>query len=408
MTPRLRQAQGAQGGDDDLIGEDHPFVHHRATTAAAAPTGANGPNKGNTGIGPMGGEAGGQTRLDLQGDFSEDTAFLSCDDVNEIARHLHPNGTQDAGWHTIAAQHELAALPHIGSSEEYDELEHGSAEQLTRQVLTIEIHIAVLEILGLAMGNSQSVSSSDSEKNAQDCLARLRPKLEENPTWCRLLTAERPMGKIRWWARPAALAEFEGLRQERLARAHSAREVARAETQPTSAGRMYLRTGDQAPAVANFPRSSRVQSPSTEEALVLLTQFDTTRLLTGEDGLTLRSMAHAAIPNAWLSLQYSSWTCTMLQPLRNAGKSEAACVEAFFMHVQKMFNLPNLFRLSLTQLKALRQEDPIAGAAFLLRVSCRRVSRPCNLLITRGGRSGNSQWNRPVVTSFCVVWCQSI
>ena len=111
MTPRLRQAQGAQGGDDD--GEDHPFVH-RATTAAAAPTGANEPTTGNTGIGPMGGEAGGQTRLDLQGEFSEDTAFLSCDDVNEIARHLYPNETQDAGWHTIAAQQELAALPHIG------------------------------------------------------------------------------------------------------------------------------------------------------------------------------------------------------------------------------------------------------------------------------------------------------
>ena len=37
------------------------------------------------------------------------------------------------------------------------------------------------------MGNSQSVSSTDSEKCAQDCLARLRPKLEEHPTWCRLL-----------------------------------------------------------------------------------------------------------------------------------------------------------------------------------------------------------------------------
>ena len=49
MTPRLRQAQGAQGGDGVLNGEDHPFVH-RATTAAAAPTGANGPTTGNTGI----------------------------------------------------------------------------------------------------------------------------------------------------------------------------------------------------------------------------------------------------------------------------------------------------------------------------------------------------------------------
>ena len=52
--------------------------------------------------------------------------------MNEIAQRLYPIKTQDAGWHTIAAQQELAALPHIGSSEEYDELEHGSAEQLTR------------------------------------------------------------------------------------------------------------------------------------------------------------------------------------------------------------------------------------------------------------------------------------
>ena len=166
MTPRLRQAQGAQGGDDDLNGEDHPFVH-RATTAAAAPTGANEPTTGNTGIGPMGGEAGGQTRLGLQEQFAEDTAFLGYGNVNETARHLYPNETQNAGWHTIAAQHELAALSHIGSSEEYDELEHGSAEQLIRQVLAIEMHIAVLEVLGLPMSNSQSISSIDSEKCAQ-------------------------------------------------------------------------------------------------------------------------------------------------------------------------------------------------------------------------------------------------
>ena len=71
---------------------------------------------------------------------------MSCDDMNEIARHLYPSETQDAGWDTIAAQHELAALPHIGSSEKYDELEHGSAEQLTRQVLTIEMHIRRCQI----------------------------------------------------------------------------------------------------------------------------------------------------------------------------------------------------------------------------------------------------------------------
>ena len=112
MTPRLRQAQGAQGGGND--GEEHPFVH-RASTAAAAPTGANEPTTGNTGIGPMGGEAGGQTRLDLQEEFAEDTTFLGYDEVNEIARHLYPSETQDAGWHTIAAQQELAALPTISS-----------------------------------------------------------------------------------------------------------------------------------------------------------------------------------------------------------------------------------------------------------------------------------------------------
>ena len=195
--------------------------------------------------------------------FVTSSRLPSHSETGVVLHPLLPTLMTHARFYLIAAPPcaALASLRSLLSTGGDDELEHGSAEQLTRQVLTIEMHIAVLEILGLPMGNSQSVSSLYSEKNSQDCLARLRPKLEENPTWCRLLTAERPMGKIRRWARPAALAEFEGLRQERLARAHSAREVARAETKPTSAGRMYLRTGDQAPAdrAANGGNRSRAR-----------------------------------------------------------------------------------------------------------------------------------------------------
>ena len=48
--------------------------------------------------------------------------------------------------------------------------------------------------------------------------------------------------------------------------------------------------------------------------------------------------------------------------------------QAFFMHVQKMPNPLNLFRLSLTQLKAPRQEDLITGATFLLRFMQTRIT----------------------------------
>ena len=365
FTPRGRA--GPQGAEQDGdAGDDQRMGQRRATTAADASTGAN--TVAGTGNHPA---AGGGTRTDLLEEVeAADLTSLGDDEVKQMTRLVAPDETQDATWQAVSAQQELTRLPELESTEDYEELEPDEALELARRVLKIELHLVCLEVLEIQI----SAAVSPAEKYARECLARLRGRLEEDPVWCRLLTAERPMGKIRRWARLAARSEFDGLLQSRRANEPAQASGVNAARAEQGGSRFYLRSGEQAPAVANFPRTSNIRTPTTEEALVLLAQFDTTRLLTGEDGLTLRNVQHAAVPNAWLASQYSSWTRTLLPPLQAAGKTEAECVLAFFEHVQKMFNVPNLFRLSLTQLKAIQQDDLIAGSAFVLRFMQARIT----------------------------------
>ena len=63
----------------------------------------------------------------------------------------------------------------------------------------------------------------------------------------------------------------------------------------------------------------------------------------------------------------------MLLALKASDCPEHECVYAFFTHVQKMFNMPYLYRLSLEQLKGAKQTDLAAGASYVLQFMQARV-----------------------------------
>ena len=77
----------------------------------------------------------------------------------------------------------------------------------------------------------------------------------------------------------------------------------------------------------------------------------------------------------------------MLPALKDSGCPEHECVYAFFVHVQKMFNLPNLYRLSLEQLKGIKQTELVAGASYVLQFMQARV-----ITMQLANRTGRCQW----------------
>ena len=120
---------------------------------------------------------------------------------------------------------------------------------------------------------------------------------------------------------------------------------------------------------------------------VVLQFVDIGILMTAEEGLTMRNLQHASRFNAWLSQQCSQWTNTMLPALRQNGCPEHECLHCFFTHVQKMFNMPNLYRLSLEQLKGAKQTELVAGASYVLQFMQARV-----VTMQLADRTGRSQW----------------
>ena len=66
---------------------------------------------------------------------------------------------------------------------------------------------------------------------------------------------------------------------------------------------------------------------------------------------------------------------------------EHECVYASFTHVQKMFNMPNLYSLSLEQLKGGKQTELVAGASYVLQFMQARV-----ITMQLANRTGRCQW----------------
>ena len=93
----------------------------------------------------------------------------------------------------------------------------------------------------------------------------------------------------------------------------------------------------------------------------------------------MHNLQHASRFNAWLMQQCSQWTNTMLPALRANDCPEHECVYAFFAHAHKMFNMPNLYRLSLEQLKGAKQTELVAGASYVLEFMQAHVVTICSV-----------------------------
>ena len=60
---------------------------------------------------------------------------------------------------------------------------------------------------------------------------------------------------------------------------------------------------------------------------------------------------------------------------------------AFLTHVQKILNMPNPYRLSLEQLKGVKQTELVAGASYVLQFMQARV-----ITMQLANRTGRCQW----------------
>jgi len=96
------------------------------------------------------------------------------------------------------------------------------------------------------------------------------------------------------------LAELRATTKAAVESRESRQAARRGEDKPRS---LYLRTGEQASAMAEFMRSSSRERPNTAAALELFGQIDSTILMTSEEGLTMRNLQHASHFNAWLAQQ---------------------------------------------------------------------------------------------------------
>ena len=378
MTPRNRQATVAladEGDDDRLVNE------RGAITEAVAPRGtAGGPPE--HGEGKEDDLEGAGAALGREIREEEAPTSLSDEEAALIAFEMLPSDVQDASWQYITGKHTLEKLIDVVNLEQYEGLTMEEQEGLVHGVFRVEIHMAVLEILSDSFG---AAAVDYQQTVAQEQLAALRSLVNKNPTWCWVTTETgRPPCRIRRWTKPMAtkcLAEFRSTSKAAMESRQAAR---RGDDKPRS---LYLRTGEQASAMAEFIRSSSRDRPSTATALELFGQIDSVILMTAEEGLTMRNLQHASRFNAWLSQQCSQWTNTMLPALRQNGCPEHECVHCFFTHVQKMFNMPNLYRLSLEQLKGVKQTELVAGASYVLQFMQARV-----VTMQLADRTGRSQW----------------
>ena len=98
--------------------------------------------------------------------------------------------------------------------------------------------------------------------------------------------------------------------------------------------------------------------------------------------------------HAWLALQYSSWVLTNLKRLRLSGLSDIDAIDHFYVHIQQLFNMNRLYRLSLEKLKKVAQTELSGGSSFCLNFMHERyclvfsaIATPATPRTPAGGRA---------------------
>ena len=389
LTPRSRRAPDAAAIDDDP--GDDPGMVARRTAVTTATLESTRVEQASERLG-LDGRTLPRTRgSDLRDEIEEETSATSLndDEVQEIVHELLQERNIDAAAEFVFGRSELERLVHLSSDEEYDQLEPEDQAAVVHQILKFELNLSVLGFL-----SSQSPHGSTPAAQAafaQGRWAALQELAVEHPTYVWLTTTKaRPGGSISRWSRITAARALEPfyIEQAKAAAQHADNDAGRKGGGARESGtRLYLRTGEQASAMAEFPRSSSRERPETAQALELFGKIDSILLLTDEDGMSMRNVQHAVRSHSWLQTQYASWSQTMYEPMKLSGAAESDCVAAFFKHIQRMFNMPNLYRMSLQQLKQLAQIDVTGGASFVLQWMQARA-----ITMQLADRTGRSQW----------------
>ena len=115
-----------------------------------------------------------------------------------------------------------------------------------------------------------------------------------------------------------------------------------------------------------FPVNNKPEKPGLEQALLLYHTIEKSKTMTPTEGKTLRNLEHAVPTHAWLALQYASRVLTKLKRLRASGVSGTDTIGYFYLHIQKLFNMSRLYRLSLENLKKVAQTELSGGSSFCL------------------------------------------
>ena len=140
-----------------------------------------------------------------------------------------------------------------------------------------------------------------------------------------------------------------------------------AATSAASTRTVTIWSGENASAMSPFPVNNKSEKPGLERTVLLYQMIEKSKIMTPTEGKTLRNLEeHAVSKHAWLALQYSSWVLTKLKRLRASGVSDIDAIDHFYLHIQQLFNMNRLHRLSLEKLKKVAQTELSGGSSFCL------------------------------------------
>ena len=295
---------------------------------------------------------------DLGSDLEQEEAVtsLSTQDAMRVAESLSVEGPKQALSLGLMAQKKLQDAQFFVDNEAFSSFPKDQQEQLLKDLLQIELARNVLS----------NFASNSANTSAAASLTRLEQRLSTDPVWLMLSTTDAaPAAKINQWMIKTAHKLAEILEVD-IAQRLGEQISPPAASSAASTRTVTIRSGENASAMSPFPVNNKPEKPGLEQTLLLYHMIEKAKIMTPLEGKTLRNLEHAVSKHAWLALQYSSWVLTKLKRLRLNGVSDTDAIDHFYLHIQQLFNMNRLYRLSLEKLKKVAQTELSGGSSFCL------------------------------------------
>ena len=295
---------------------------------------------------------------DLGSDLEQEEAVtsLGTQDAMRVAESLSVEGPKQALSLGLMAQKKLQDVQFFVDNEAFSSFPKDQQEQLLKDLLQIELARNVLSNFASNSANSSAAAS----------LTRLEQLLSTDPVWLMLSTTDAaPAAKINQWMIKTAHKLAEILEVD-IAQRLGEQISPPAASSAASTRTVTIRSGENASAMSPFPVNNKPEKPGLEQTLLLYHMIEKAKIMTPLEGKTLRNLEHAVSKHAWLALQYSSWVLTKLKRLRLNGIPDTDAIDHFYLHIQQLFNMNRLYRLSLEKLKKVAQTELSGGSSFCL------------------------------------------